>query len=512
MNSEISSTKRTIFNIIRYEIARRVFWDFCLHYDRAFFTARPFLKEIADALQLIEERQIKSLSVSMPPRAGKSYIMTLFSAWMLGRHPLESIMRNTCTATLYDKFSYDARNVVKSLKFQQVFSHVRLAPDKQNLAGWNLQDMSDPNDIKESKQVAYFGAGVGGTIIGFGASLAAITDDLYKDMNAALSEVVIDSTRQWKQSAHDSRLEKDCPKIDIGTRWSKKDIIGENIDAKKYDVSIVIPALDKITDKSFCENVKSTAEYVQIRQELISANSFEIWLAEYQQEPAEVQGLLFKPGDIERFTWAQFKKDTTTQVVEDGKKKNKSTVETILGYIDPAEGGEDALAFTVGQVTIGKVYVTHVIYTQDTVDVTPQRCADLINDLLIRYVRIEKNGIGSGFIRDVKRLTDTYRILSQKNSTHKGTRIWNEYGFIQKHFCFLAETEYTPGSDYDKYMRNLFSYMKIGDNQHDDAPDSCAGLSRFIQVVPATKKLFLTSQTTDEESQNNGTDENEDDD
>ena len=76
-------------------------------------------------------------------------------------------MRNACTATLYLKFSYDVRNIVKSDKFKEVFPSVQLSDDKANLQGWNTN---------YAKQVSYFGAGVGGTIIGFGADNIAVTD------------------------------------------------------------------------------------------------------------------------------------------------------------------------------------------------------------------------------------------------------------------------------------------------------------------------------------------------
>ena len=134
-----------------------------------FFKQRSFLKEIADGFQLIEHRKIKSLAVMMPPRAGKSYITSLFCAWTLGRSPEKSVMRNSCTSTLYLKFSYDVRNIVKSDLFREVFPTVTLSDDKANLQGWNTNS---------SVMVSYFGAGVGGTIIGFGASNVAITDDL----------------------------------------------------------------------------------------------------------------------------------------------------------------------------------------------------------------------------------------------------------------------------------------------------------------------------------------------
>jgi len=114
----------------------------------------------------------------LPPRAGKSYLISLYAAWFLGKRPEQSIMRNTCAAVLYDKFSYDTREIIKSEKFKDVFPSIELREDRQALFGWSL---------KTAKQVSYFGAGVGGSIIGFGASGCAITDDLYKSLEDALS-------------------------------------------------------------------------------------------------------------------------------------------------------------------------------------------------------------------------------------------------------------------------------------------------------------------------------------
>ena len=44
--------------------------------------------------------------------------------------------------------------------------------------GWSLE---------AARQVSYFGASVGGTVIGFSASMLAMTDDLYKSLEDALS-------------------------------------------------------------------------------------------------------------------------------------------------------------------------------------------------------------------------------------------------------------------------------------------------------------------------------------
>src|SRR5689334_6383852 len=95
-------------------LSRRKFWHFCLYYDPIFFTSRPVLKQVADGMQKVADGEILRLSVSMPPRSGKSYLGSLFCAWTLGKNPTESVMRNTCTARLYEKFSYDTRAIVRS--------------------------------------------------------------------------------------------------------------------------------------------------------------------------------------------------------------------------------------------------------------------------------------------------------------------------------------------------------------------------------------------------------------
>ena len=81
--------------------------------------------------------------------------------------------------TLYNKLSYDTRDIVRSSRFKEIFPDVQLRGDKQNVHGWSLD---------AARQVSYFGAGVGGTVIGFGASMLAMTDDLYKSLEDALSD------------------------------------------------------------------------------------------------------------------------------------------------------------------------------------------------------------------------------------------------------------------------------------------------------------------------------------
>lgn len=443
--------KIPIQTIAKVNLARLSFWYFCLWYDEDFFTKRTFLKEIAEGLQKIQTGEIHSISISLPPRAGKSYTVSLFCAWWLGKNQDKCVMRNTVTATLYNKFSYAVRDIVKSEKYKMVFHSAELASDKQNVNCWAL---------KTSTQDAYFGGGVGTNVIGSGANLA-ITDDLYSGYADATSERYNETLELWKAGSHDSRKEKGCPEIDIGTRWSKGDLIGKGIEEKKYDISIVVPALDA-NDKSFCEDVKTTEEYLKIRQSIVP----ELWAGEYMQEPSEVKGLLFNKNDLKRFSM----KDFTLEGLE-----------STLGYCDVKDEGDDMLSCPFARIFKNKIFITDVIYSGETIDVTVPICVAKVNEMKVDYLRVEKNNQGGGFIRDLRKEVSPEKILPVTSTQNKLTRIWNEYGFILQNFHFLCEDEIVPGSEYDKFMRNVLGYKKDGTSKHDDGPDSLAGLSKFIQ-------------------------------
>jgi predicted phage terminase large subunit-like protein len=443
--------KEAAKELLRQELARRSFFHFCLYYDRDFVHARPFVKDICEAFQEVEDKKIKSLSVSLPPRAGKSYITSLFCAWTLGKNPDKSVMRNACTATLFLKFSYDVRAILKDERFKRVFPDVSLSDDKANLQGWNTN---------KSKQVGYFGAGVGGTIIGFGASNVAITDDLYRGIEDALSDTVNDRIIQWKESTHDSRFETGCARIDIGTRWSVKDIIGNGIESKIYDKSIIVSALDD-QGNSFCEAVMTTDEYKQVQKRTAK----EIWLAEYQQQPIDIEGRLFS--DYKRINQNEFDEFIVN-----------NQVEGTLAYIDVSDTGMDYTAMAIAAIVKNQTYIVDYVFNRDNTDLTIPQCAALLNKWNVSYCRVESNNMGAMFARNLQNLTKT-KILQVANTTNKITRIIMQSAFISQRMQFVVKEEQQCLT----FIENMLSFSKEGKNKHDDAPDCLAGLSLFLQSM-----------------------------
>lgn len=455
------------------------FYEFCKYVDPEFFTpAKWHLKVIADAMQEVADSKIKKLAVSLPPRAGKSYITSMFCAWVLGRETQKgnkpSVMRNSYAGKLAEKFSKDIRDgLIIHPKFMEVFPKVRLSKNSQAIDGWSLEGNTQPS---------YFCAGVGGAILGFGCNAVAILDDSIKNIEEALSETTIETLWSWYTSVHLSRLEIGCPEIHIATRWSIKDPIGRLTDpySATYvkDMKVIcIPALDE-NGNSFCEEIKTTAEYHELRK----ITDDIIWEAEFMQTPFESKGLLFPANELKRFSMADIKTKTS-----DG----------IVGFTDTADKGSDYLCSPIGKRFGNYTYVTDVVFTQDGVEVTEPLVAQQIIDTKCQIMQIESNNGGYQYSRNVQKIINGKSfcsIITCNATTNKETRILMASGYVKEYFYFRNDIE--PGSDYDKFFRALTSYVKLGKNRHDDAPDAIASLADYLQ-----RNLIQTTETIDPESE-----------
>lgn len=446
---------------IELQICREDFYSFCVYIDPKFYTVgKPHLKEIALAFQQIADGTIKKLAVSMPPRAGKSYITSLFCAWLLGRDIKGSIMRNSYAAKLAEKFSKDIRDgIIINPKYLEVFPTVTLSKNSTAVDGWSLKGNTQPS---------YFCAGVGGAITGFGCKSVAILDDSIKNIEDALSETVIENTWNWYTSTHLSRLEIGCPEIHIATRWTRKDAIGRLTDeeAETFEPDMKVIVISALNDygNSFCEEVKTTEEYMAIKR---VTDDF-IWEAEYMQHPVESKGLLFPIENLNRFSL-----DEIATKRPDG----------IVGFVDTADKGSDFLCSPIGKRYGDYTYIFDVIFTQDGVEITEPLVAQQIIDTRVDVLKIEANNGGESFARNVKKLVkgkSACTIITEQTTTNKETRILMASGYIKEYFYFRSD--YEPGSDYDKYMRQLTSYVKLGKNKHDDGADATTGLANYVKI------------------------------
>lgn len=441
-------------------------WAFCCYWDYEFFAVRrPFLKQVADAYQLAYDCWAVSMptrtAVSMPPRSGKSYLTTLGCAWILGRASWASLMRCTGTAQLFAKFSRDCRAIVSDARYRRIFPEVRLNPSNRGVMQWSL---------RTSKQTAYFGNGVGGSIIGFGANFG-ILDDLYPDMLRALSTTYTERVNTWLDSAFTSRLEKGAPVIYCGTRWTDTDMIGRALQ-EGLDAYLRIPALDA-DGETFCADVKTTAEYRALRKSLRLDDTHDgyVWMAEYMQDPQRIDGYLY-PADALAFY------DTYPDSV---------TLLESCCFIDPADTGEDGFTAVWADIVSDggevAVYVRDVLSSGgDGVEACSARVADRCDCLRTQTCLVEGNGVGRAAYILIRNAVKDTAVRAYMEHTPKEVRILSTFEHVRRTFRFPR-----PRVDNAMYYR-FFDQLrgtpakKLAEYRHRlDPADTLAQASNYVK-------------------------------
>ena len=368
-------------------------------------------------------------------------------------------MRNCYGASLAYTFSRHARGFIQEPKYKALFPHVELSKEQTAVEDWALTT---------SKTTAYFCAGVGGPITGKGCTLVKILDDPIKNFEDACSEVILDKTWDWKRSTHDSRAEKGCPEIIIATRWSRRDPSGRSLDEEKGEWDEVkVPALDS-KDRSFCEEIQTTEHYRIERKRLDKV----IWMAEYQQEPIEAEGLLYPEEELNRFSLKE-----TIRFENDP----RNSWDGVIGYTDTADEGVDYLCSLIGKIKGDEIFVEDVVYTQEPIEVTEGLiAAQLITYRPDRHI-IESNNGGKSFAKNVRELIrgqSNAKVMWKPNTQNKMTRMIMKSGKVKEDFWF--RDDYEDGSDYDVFMRHLTSLVRMGKNKYDDSGDAVTGLAETL--------------------------------
>jgi predicted phage terminase large subunit-like protein len=108
---------------------------------------------------------------------------------------------------------------------------------------------------------------------------------------------------------------------------------------------------------------------------------------------------------------------------------------------------------------------------------------------------VEMNNGGNYYAEDLSNLisqgggnTSIRMFFTGNNKTIK---IITFADFVVKHFVFKAPTQYSPNSEYAKFMKDLFRWTQRGTNAHDDAPDSLAMLAQLYQDLTGNSVKFL---------------------
>jgi predicted phage terminase large subunit-like protein len=178
----------------------------------------------------------------------------------------------------------------------------------------------------------------------------------------------------------------------------------------------------------------------------------------YQQDPKPLQGLMYEQG---------FREYEAIPYSLKMIKKN---------YTDTADTGEDYLCSICYVETETANYVTDILYTQKPMEYTEPKTAEMLTKNGTQEAVVESNNGGRGFARAVESQcrvmgNNFTRIKWFHQADNKAIRIFSNSAAVQN------LTYFPKGWDkmWPAFYSALTSYMKVGTNEHDDAPDCITG-------------------------------------
>lgn len=213
---EIAQRQRNEKRAARRELARRTLIDFT-KYTLPSYVAEPVHILIADALDRCVSGEIKKLMIFAPPQHGKSELVSVrLPAYWLGKRPNDPILLGSYGGDLAEDKSREARALVESQEYREVFPKLQTNRTSRAVNRWHL--MPPNRGYMRS-------AGVDGTVTGHGARLGII-DDPHKDWAEAQSSTKRRHAVEWWRGTWRPRLWEDCCQILIMTRWHEDDLAG----------------------------------------------------------------------------------------------------------------------------------------------------------------------------------------------------------------------------------------------------------------------------------------------
>lgn len=283
------------------------------HRERARRSFRYFIEQVKpdyyfnwhhdvliDALQSLADRQIKRLIVQMPPRHGKSELVSrLFPAWILGRDPNEQIILSSYSLDLASAMNRDCQRVIQSPDYGTMFPVSKLSDGKGEAIKTQKRF-----DIVGHKGY-YVSAGVGGGITGVGCTVGVV-DDPVKNAAEADSVTYRNAAWEWYTSTFKTRFEPGAVEVICQTRWHEDDLAGRVLNSAKSDPGTVIINFPAICEKpEQNRNIGDPLWESKYDAEALSEIRTEVgtrtWNALFQQRPAPDEGSIIKKAWFGRY-------------------------------------------------------------------------------------------------------------------------------------------------------------------------------------------------------------------
>lgn len=333
---EILEIAETLADRKKSEAARNDLIEFCKAMQPDYKVGKHH-RILANLLMDIAEGKKDRICVNMPPRHGKSQLVSIyFPAWFIGRYPNKKVLMVSHTTDLAVDFGRKVRNLIDSEPYRKIFPTVLLAADSKSAGRWNTNAGGE-----------YFACGVGSALAGRGADLLLV-DDPHNEQDIINGNFdVFDKAYEWFTYGARTRLMPGGRVAIIQTRWHLDDLTGRvlkdmgNENADQYSV-VEFPAVLEVKDKETEKFVEKALwpEFFDLTALYRTKASMPVfqWNAQYQQNPTAEEAALVK-----REWWKIWEKDAPP------------TCEYIIMSLDAAAESHNRADFTA--ITTWGVFV-----------------------------------------------------------------------------------------------------------------------------------------------------------
>jgi predicted phage terminase large subunit-like protein len=421
------------------------------------FSVNKHHEIIFDALERVKNGQCKRLIINIAPRYSKTEIAVKnFIAYSLALNPKSRFIHLSYSDTLALDNSESIKDLIQSDAYTSLFPYVQIKKDSKAKDKWYTTEGGGVLARSASGQVTGFGAGqtdFDNEINEFGGAI--IIDDPIKPDDAESATLRDKVNYKFDSTIRNRVNSRDTPIIIVMQRLHQEDLCGYLIDLEPDEWEVISLPVIQEDGTALWEDKHTLEELEHLR--LINEKVFE---TQYMQNPVPREGLLFPKEQLKRFNLI-----------------DENTVGR-LSYVDVADTGDDNHCVIIGNLQKGKIFIEDVLFTKEGTEQNVTLTAEILNKYTPEYVKIESNFGGTMYGQLLQpKLKPTISIIPVRAKSNKHARITQMAGFI-KMFC-VFKSDYEKGSDYDKFMKNLFEYNKQGTAKHDDAPDCLEGLAKM---------------------------------
>ena len=437
--------------------------------EKRFYQPRAkTLKVIVDDLQELENGEIDFLGVSLPPRTGKSTLHIFFLSWVAGKRPNSHNAMSGHSGILADGFYNDVMNLTTSEEytFAEIFPEVKLQKKSA--------DKMELNYDKPDRFATITCRGIDGTWTGavdISNDGYLYVDDLVRDRTESLSPTRLNNRYQDYLNVLVDRKNDGAKELMVGTRWNVLDPLGrveaDNKGNPRYRFR-KIPALNEKGESNFIYAHKkgfSTEYYIDLKNRLDQNE----WEAKYQQKPYVREGLLFPASGLRYYNGT----------LPDGGLVRK------IAICDVAWGGGDNLSMPFAYLyEDGSVYIASWIHNKGDKDITKPLVTGMSLQHKPNQMHFEANNGGHEYADDIdKRLKEqgfktNITSKSADNQSSKLARIIQYAPDVKSRFYFLDDEH--RDEQYQAAVDDLTTFVQIGKNEHDDAPDALSQICAFL--------------------------------